>query len=130
MEKALFVLSGVLGFLAVALGAFGAHGLEPRLEGLVDGASRLSYFRTAAHYHLAHALSLGLAAHLSGRRGPGATPAAVSGLCFAAGVLVFSGSLYAMSLTGVRALGALTPVGGLLLLVGWAALAVSAWRLS
>ena len=125
MERILLALAGIQGFLAVALGAFGAHGLKGRLAGFADGAQRLAWWETAAQYHLAHALATGLAAYLVSRS-TGSTAAQVAGFCFTGGVLLFSGSLYAMTLTGVRALGAVTPVGGLLLLVGWAAVVVAA----
>jgi len=127
VERLLFAGSGVLGFLAVALGAFGAHGLQRWLAGAEDAARRLEWWRTAASYHLAHALALAVAAWLAGRGAGGAATAA--GACFAGGVLVFSGSLYAMALGGPRALGAVTPVGGLLMLAGWAAVVVAALRL-
>jgi uncharacterized membrane protein YgdD (TMEM256/DUF423 family) len=129
MEKPFLVISGVLGFLAVALGAFGAHGLKGRFSDLPDGVTRLGWWETAAHYHLVHALALGLAAYLSARTG-GATVATLSGVSFVLGVLLFSGSLYVMTLTGIRALGAVTPIGGLFFLAGWVALAVAAWRLA
>jgi uncharacterized membrane protein YgdD (TMEM256/DUF423 family) len=113
-------LSAANGFLAVLLGAFGAHALRGRLEGLADGARRLEWWQTASSYHLAHALALGLAALLVGRSASSAT--IVAGWAFALGIVLFSGSLYVMSLSGVRALGAVTPFGGLTFLVGWAAL--------
>lgn len=128
MERALFITAGVCGFLAVALGAFGAHGLERLLAGAPDAARRREWWETAALYHLAHALAIAVSAYLAGRGG--GAPAVWSGVCFAAGVLLFSGSLYLMTLTGVRLLGAVTPVGGVLLLAGWIAVALAAWRLS
>lgn len=124
MERILFVLSGILGALGVALGAFGAHGLRTKLDALADGAVRRGWWETAAHYHLVHALAIAVAGYLASRTG--STAATVSGLCFAFGILLFSGSLYAMTLTGVRSLGAVTPLGGLLFILGWLALAVSA----
>jgi uncharacterized membrane protein YgdD (TMEM256/DUF423 family) len=127
MTRIFVVLSGVLGFTAVALGAFGAHGLRSRLESLPDGVKRLEWWNTAAHYHLTHALALGLAAWLV-HRGAGAL-ATVAGWSFVAGVALFSGSLYLMTITGQTKLGAVTPVGGLLFLVGWGAVVVAGWRL-
>lgn len=119
--------AGVSGALAVAFGAFGAHGLEGSIGELADGATRLGWWATAADYHLAHALALGLtgaaARHASTGRALG-----LSQLAFALGTVLFSGSLYAMTLTGARWLGAITPIGGTLLIVGWIALAVSARR--
>lgn len=123
MERLFFLLSGVYGFLGVALGAFGAHGLKAKLDALPDGALRASWWQTGSLYHLIHALALALAAHLAARTGGAAATAA--GFCFAAGVLLFSGSLYVMTLTGVRVLGAVTPIGGLFLLAGWGAVTVA-----
>lgn len=120
------MMAGVHGFLAVALGAFGAHGLRASLAEVEDGARRLEWWSTAAQYHLVHALAIGVAALLMARA-PG--PAAVAGVAFSVGAVVFSGSLYTMTLTGIRGLGAVTPLGGLAFLVGWAALTVAGWQL-
>lgn len=114
-------IGAVLGFLGVALGAFGAHGFKARLESLGTGAT----FQTAVHYHMYHALALIAVGLMSGpfRSGVSWT---VSGWSFLIGVLIFSGSLYVLALTGIKWLGAITPFGGLAMLVGWAALAVAA----
>lgn len=112
-------LSGTSGFLAVALGAFGAHGLKARLADVADGAKRLGWWETAAHYHLMHALALGLVAFVIAR----APAARFAGVAFLLGTLLFAGSLYLMALGGPRWLGAITPLGGLSLLAGWAILA-------
>jgi uncharacterized membrane protein YgdD (TMEM256/DUF423 family) len=128
MERTLMILAAVNGFLAVALGAFGAHGLKTRLAALPDVAQRLEWWQTAAQYHLTHALALGLMAIVAAKV-PG-TAATAGGWAMLAGIVLFSGSLYGMTLTGVRALGAITPVGGLCLLVGWCLLAVAAVRLA
>ena len=106
-------LAAGLGFLGVALGAFGAHGLRERLS-----PTMLEVYRTGVLYHLLHAVAL-LAVALGADRL--ARPRAVATL-FTAGVALFSGSLYALALTGARALGVVTPVGGLLLMAGWATL--------
>lgn len=119
-------LAALNGFLAVALGAFGAHGLRARLAALADGEQRLEWWRTAASYHLVHAVALGLVALLVARSP--STALSLSGWGFVAGMAIFSGSLYAMTLTGARALGAVTPFGGLALLVGWACLFWAALR--
>ncbi len=109
--------AGAAGALGVALGAFGAHGLEGR----ITDPHLLEVWDTAAQYHLVHAVALGLvAAHPAQPR--------CAGWLFAAGVLLFCGSLYAMTLTGVRALGAITPLGGLCFIAGWVVLAVSRVR--
>jgi uncharacterized membrane protein YgdD (TMEM256/DUF423 family) len=112
-------VSGISGFLAVALGAFGAHGMKARLTDVADGAKRLGWWETAAHYHLMHALALGLVAFVIAR----VPVARFAGIAFVVGTLLFAGSLYVMALGGPRWLGAVTPVGGLSLLAGWAILA-------
>ncbi|QEH37785.1 hypothetical protein OJF2_63760 [Aquisphaera giovannonii] len=109
------------GFLAVAMGAFGAHGLKGRLE----ETGQLANFQTGAQYHMYSALAIvavGLLA-LSGRSGAAAS---ASGWAFLLGSAIFSGSLYLLGVTGLRWLGAITPIGGVLLLAGWVALAVAA----
>lgn len=110
--------SGISGFLAVALGAFGAHGLQSRLADAADGAKRLSWWQTAAHYHLMHALGLAVVALVVAR----APQARFAGFGFVLGSLLFSGSLYVMALGGPRWLGAVTPLGGTAFLVGWGVL--------
>lgn len=127
MSRIFVILSGLLGFTAVALGAFGAHALRSRLQDLPDGVKRLEWWNTAAHYHLIHALALAVAAWLL-HRGAGAT-ANVAGWSFVGGVVLFSGSLYVMTVTGQTKLGAITPLGGLLFLVGWGAVMVAGLRL-
>lgn len=112
-------LAAVLGFVGVALGAFGAHGLED-----VASAEELAWWRTASLYHLLHVAPL-LVLDALPRRGPAV---AWAGRSFVAGIVVFAGSLYAMGLGGPRVLGAVTPVGGVLLLAGWVLLALSAGR--
>ena len=133
MERFALLASGCSGFLAVALGAFGAHGLKTRLEPLADGAKRLEWWTTAAHYQVVHALALGLVAYLVATvaaRGGSSTPLQIAAISFVVGTVLFSGSLYLMTLTGIRALGAITPLGGLAFLVGWACIVVAAWKLS
>jgi uncharacterized membrane protein YgdD (TMEM256/DUF423 family) len=118
----LFVLVGsILGFIGVAAGAFGAHTLKSRVT-----PELLAVFETGVRYQLVHALALLAAAAASSYLGAGALRAAAA--CFAAGTVIFSGSLYVLTLTGVRAWGAVTPIGGVLLLAGWAALAASTLR--
>lgn len=121
----LFAMIGALSAaVAVAAGAFGAHALRARLEPRL-----LEVFETAARYQMYHALALLAVAWLVSQGGRGAGPATAAGWCFVAGTLLFSGSLYTMALTGVRALGAITPLGGVCFLAGWVLLAVSASRL-
>jgi uncharacterized membrane protein YgdD (TMEM256/DUF423 family) len=108
----LVAYGGVLAFLAVALGAFGTHGLRDRLS-----PEMLAVWYTGAEYQMAHALAMILAG-LAYRQMPQKQIAWAGGL-FGVGVLIFSGSLYALALSGVRVLGAITPLGGLCFLVGW-----------
>ena len=115
-KPALLHAAGALGLIGVALGAFGAHGLRERLS-----PSMLEVYRTGVLYHLIHAVAL-LAVALGADRL--ARPRAVAAL-FTAGIVVFSGSLYALALTGTRGLGAVTPVGGLLFMAGWVTLALN-----
>ncbi|MBK8213638.1 MAG: DUF423 domain-containing protein [Myxococcales bacterium] len=124
MERAAWLLSAAFGFLAVALGAFGAHGLKAKMLPLADGAQRLEWWGTGAHYQAIHALALGLVAVLASRTESAAPK--VSVVAFSVGIVLFSGSLYTMTLTGVRALGAVTPFGGVAMLVGWGAMLVAA----
>ena len=126
MQRFLRSACAINGFLAVALGAFGAHGLKARLADASDAARRLDWWQTASHYHLFHALALGLLASWAGRGADRAVP--LAGGALLTGIVLFSGSLYAMTLTGQTALGMVTPVGGLALLFGWGALLVSALK--
>lgn len=111
-------VSAIFGFLAVAIGAFGAHGLKPTL--LQNGT--LATFETGAHYHLIHSVVMLWVAS----RDP--FPARVW-WCFLLGVLIFSGTLYALSITGVKILGAITPIGGLFMLAGWLFITLGAARM-
>jgi uncharacterized membrane protein YgdD (TMEM256/DUF423 family) len=116
-----FAIGAWLAAVGVGLGAFGAHGLKERVP--VD---RLSVWDTAAKYHLIHALAL-LAVAWAAERWPG-TATTSAGWLFVAGIALFSGSLYALVLTGVRGLGAITPLGGLCFIAGWICLATAAMR--
>ena len=121
MGRALIGAGALLGFLGVAAGAFGAHAIRERVS-----AERLDNWKTAADYQLWHALATIASGLIAVRWASGS--AAAAGWCFVAGVVVFSGSLYALALTDRRKLGAITPIGGVLFLVGWALLAVAAIR--
>jgi uncharacterized membrane protein YgdD (TMEM256/DUF423 family) len=117
MHRLFFVLGSASAGIAVALGAFGAHALKARLS-----PDMLAVYETGVRYQMFHALAL-LAVGGALTRWPNSTAITASGWLFVAGTLLFSGSLVALSLTGVRSLGAVTPVGGLAWLLGWAALA-------
>jgi uncharacterized membrane protein YgdD (TMEM256/DUF423 family) len=122
MEKTFLLLASLLGALSVALGAFGAHGLEGRLS-----ADLLNTYEIGVRYHVYHALALlGVVAVLI--RWPEATAAVWAGWLFVVGIVIFSGSLYILALTGIRWLGAITPIGGVAFVVGWLCLAWTAWR--
>ncbi len=122
MVRLWIFIGAVNGFLAVAAGAFGAHGLKSRVS-----PEMLAIFETGARYHMYHALAL-LAAGWVASQAP-SWMATGAGWCFLAGIVLFSGSLYTLSLTGVRWLGAITPIGGTAMLIGWALLAAAALRL-
>lgn len=121
MKSGWFVAGALAGALGVVLGAFGAHGLKSRVS-----ADLLAIFETGVRYQMYHALAL-LAVGLVAARGtsPWITAA---GWLFLLGIAVFCGSLYALTFTGARWLGAITPLGGLLFILGWLALAVAAWQ--
>jgi uncharacterized membrane protein YgdD (TMEM256/DUF423 family) len=114
------LIGAILGFLGVALGAFGAHGLKNRLS-----PEMLEVFDTGVRYHMYHTFAVLIVAAAIGHIG-NARLLAMAGWFFFAGILLFSGSLYALALTSVGILGAITPIGGLLFLIGWACLAVFA----
>lgn len=122
MVRTFLMLAAFFGFTGVALGAFAAHGLKNRLS-----PEYLAIFHTGVLYQLIHALAiLGvavLAAQLPGRL------MTMVGWSFALGIVLFSGSLYVLTLTGISKLGIITPFGGLAFLVGWALLGLTAWRL-
>ncbi len=121
MERLFFSLGSVSAFLAVSMGAFGAHALKNRLT-----PEMLAIFEVGVRYHLYHALAL-LAVAWASTRWPGGSVMA-AGWLFLAGTVIFSGSLYLLSLTGLRWLGAITPIGGAAFLLGWLLLAWGAWR--
>lgn len=116
MANKLVAFGALNGLISVAAGAFGAHALKQRLD-----ARSLEIFETAARYQMFHALAMVLCGVLAAR-------ATTAGWAFQIGIVLFSGSLYVLALTGVKGLGAITPIGGLAFLVGWALLAWSALR--
>lgn len=118
MIKLWLAWGAVYGLLGVVFGAFGAHALRARLS-----PDMLRVWETAVQYQFWHALAM-LAVGMLAMRFAGGWLTA-SGACFAIGILVFSGSLYALALTGVRVLGAITPLGGLLMIAGWVCLLIA-----
>lgn len=121
MLRIFLLLAAFAGFTGVALGAFAAHGLKARLS-----AEYLAIFQTGVHYQLIHALALFGVALLLQRLPSGLLHAA--GSLFALGILLFSGSLYLLTLSGIGKLGMITPLGGLAFLAGWLCLGLAAWR--
>jgi len=132
-------LGAILAALAVVCGAFAAHGLDTRLPKQYAGQTRIvagetvpaarkyiADFKTASEYQMFHALGM-IAAGLLARTRP-ARSLNAAGWCFLLGILLFSGSLYALVLSGVTKLGMITPIGGLLFIIGWGALAVASIR--
>jgi len=121
MARTFLVLGAVLAGLAVALGAFAAHGLAPRVS-----PERLQTFETGVRYQMYHALALLLTGWLLHQLGaPGLS---VAGWCFLAGIVLFSGSLYVLVLTDTPWLGAVAPLGGTAFILGWGVLAWSLWQ--
>lgn len=119
MDRTFLLIGALAAFIGVALGAFGAHGLRGRLT-----PEMLAIFETGVRYEMYHALAILLTGLIMARFGGWLVIAA--GWLFTAGIVLFSGSLYLLALTGVGALGAITPIGGLAFLLGWAALAIAA----
>ena len=119
MDRTFLLLGALFGFLGVALGAFGAHALRGRLS-----PEMLAVFETGVRYQMYHTLALLITGLVMARIDGWLFH--VAGWCFVAGILIFSGSLYALALTGVTVLGAITPIGGLAFLAGWACLAIAA----
>jgi uncharacterized membrane protein YgdD (TMEM256/DUF423 family) len=121
--KRILQLAGLSGAIAVGLGAFGAHGLEALL--IQNG--RLDTFQTAVNYHFYHTLALlgiGILAALK----PNWNGISFTAWCLVLGIIIFSGSLYALSLSGITWLGAITPLGGLAFIFGWGSLAFSSFK--
>ena len=121
MTKYFFLAGAILAGLAVVFGAFGAHMLESKVS-----ASRLSTFETGVQYQMYHALALLIVGYISMSH-PGLLNSA--GYCFLAGTIIFSGSLYLLVLTDTGWLGAITPIGGVLFILGWVFLAIKSFQL-
>ena len=122
MSKVFIILGSLNAFLAVALGAFGAHGLQNKLT-----EQMLATYETGVKYHMMHALGLILIGIIS-RYTSGSVLINWSGWLICAGIVLFSGSLYLLSIGGIRWLGAITPLGGLSFLAGWILLAIAAFK--
>ena len=120
MSRYFGTLAALSAFIAVAAGAFGAHALKERLS-----PDLLAVFETAARYQMYHAIALFVAAWLAQQAEP-CIWAVRAGWCFVLGTVLFSCSLYALALSGVRGLGAITPLGGIAFLAGWICLALAA----
>lgn len=122
MMRFALAAGAVYGLFAVCLGAFGAHALSSRLSDNMQ-----AIWHTAEQYQFYHALAL-LAVGLLLRQGLTGASMTTAAVCFALGTLIFSGSLYVLAFTDIKILGAITPIGGVLLIVGWIALLVGVWR--
>ena len=123
MAKLYLLIAALNGFVAVALGAFGAHGLKQRLS-----ADMLAIYQTGVQYHFYHTFALLAVALLLMINTVQPSLLRWAGALFFVGILIFSGSLYVLSITGLRWLGAITPLGGVAFLAGWIMLAMAAWR--
>ena len=122
MERTFFLIASLLGSLSVALGAFGAHALRDRIE-----ASLLANYQTGVSYMFYHTLALFIVV-LALTRWPGSSQPVWAGWLFVIGIVFFSGSLFLMAFTGMRWLGAITPIGGVAFIAGWLLLAWTAWQ--
>lgn len=122
MSKFYLLISAISGFLAVALGAFGAHGLKQKLS-----ADMLAVYQTGVQYHFYHTLALFGVALLMLQL-PQSVALRWCAALFIVGILIFSGSLYVLAISGIRWLGAITPLGGVAFLLGWILLAVAVWQ--
>ena len=122
MDRIFIIIGSIASGLAVGLGAFGAHALRERLSD-----DLLAIFETGVRYHFYHALAL-LVLSLAIGRWPEAGLLTTAGWLFVGGILIFSGSLYALALTGTRWLGAITPIGGVLFIAAWACMAWAIYR--
>ena len=122
MIKRYLLITAISGFFAVALGAFGAHGLKRALS-----ADLMAVYQTGVQYHFCHTFALFCVVLLMVQM-PQSVALRWSALLFVIGIIVFSGSLYVLAISGVRWLGAITPLGGVAFLIGWILLAVAAWN--
>lgn len=123
--RSCLIAGALLGAVAVAAGAFGAHGLATTLA----ASGQTANWQTACTYCMYHALGMLAAGLVAARSRPASRPALVAGWCFLVGTLIFSGCLATLALTGVKTLGAIVPIGGVLMITGWVILATAAIRL-
>ncbi|HEY9673588.1 MAG TPA: DUF423 domain-containing protein [Waterburya sp.] len=122
MIRIFIAIAAILGGLSVAGGAFASHALKEKLA-----ERALEIFETGARYQMYHALALLMVALLLSRAEASHTSLMAAGWAFIVGIALFSGSLYALSLSGIKWLGAITPLGGVAFMVGWGCLAIAAW---
>jgi uncharacterized membrane protein YgdD (TMEM256/DUF423 family) len=122
MQRKWMMLGAVLTMLSVAIGAFGAHMLKEKI-----GADAIAVYETGVQYHMIHAIALLIIGLTAGQLGPSTKLKWAARLLFI-GIIIFSGSLYVLSISGVKILGAITPIGGVAFIVGWLLLAIDVWQ--
>ncbi|MDE5076112.1 MAG: DUF423 domain-containing protein [Trichodesmium sp. St5_bin2_1] len=124
MTKIFLVIASILGGLSVVAGSFASHALKEKLS-----QYSLDIFQTGARLQVYHSLALLMVALLLIIEEPPQSLMVVAGYAFITGIVIFSGSLYALSITGIKWLGAITPIGGVVLIVGWSCMAIAGWNL-
>lgn len=122
MQRKWMMIGAVLTMLSVAIGAFGAHMLKESI-----GADAIAVYETGVQYHMIHAIGLLIIGLTAGQLGPSTKLKWAARLLFI-GIIVFSGSLYVLSISGIKILGAITPIGGVAFIVGWLLLAIDVWQ--
>ncbi|MFE6072861.1 DUF423 domain-containing protein [Paenibacillus sp. NPDC057886] len=122
MQRKWMMLGAVLTMLSVAIGAFGAHMLKGKI-----GADAIAVYETGVQYHMIHAIALLIIGLTAGQLGPSTKLKWAARLLFI-GIIIFSGSLYVLSISGIKILGAITPIGGVAFIVGWLLLAIDVWQ--
>ncbi|HBU84069.1 MAG TPA: DUF423 domain-containing protein [Paenibacillus sp.] len=122
MQRKWMMMGAVLTMLSVAIGAFGAHMLKESI-----GADAIAVYETGVQYHMIHAIGLLIIGLTAGQLGPSTKLKWAARLLFI-GIIVFSGSLYVLSISGIKILGAITPIGGVAFIVGWLLLAIDVWQ--
>ncbi|WP_405156059.1 DUF423 domain-containing protein [Paenibacillus sp. FSL K6-0108] len=122
MQRKWMMLGAVLTMLSVAIGAFGAHMLKERI-----GADAIAVYETGVQYHMIHAIALLIIGLTAGQLGPSTKLKWAARLLFT-GIIIFSGSLYVLSISGIKMLGAITPIGGVAFIVGWLLFAIDVWQ--